>query len=99
MMPNTELGRKLTFKEFAEILDNMPLEDRARLFKFNQKWLELQDIKLQLATMGLDKSAINEWAFDFIGKPELLKAFIRLFAIFGLDGMDAMVHELVYGVN
>jgi hypothetical protein len=48
--------------------------------------------------VGLDKQAINEWAFDFLGKERLLKALIRMFFIFGKDGMDRMVHELVYGV-
>ena len=88
---------KLTFKEFTEMMDQAEPEDRERLVDYLSKYAELQEIKIQLAMVGLDKNAIDDWAPSFIGKPMFLNSIINMFAYFGRDGLDAMVHELVYG--
>lgn len=88
---------QLEFEEVAEMLDQTKPEDRERLADYLNKYAELQKIKTQLSKSGLDKDAIEFWAPSFIGKPMFLNSIINMFAYFGRDGLDAMVHELVYG--
>jgi len=88
---------QLEFEEVVEMLDQTEPEDRKKLADYLSKYAELQKIKTTLRGSGLDEGAIEFWAPSFIGKPMFLNSIINMFAYFGRDGLDAMVHELVYG--
>lgn len=88
----------MEFKEFVDLMDSMSTDERQELFDLLQRYAELKEIRIQLRLAGLDKDAVYTWGPEFMGKPKLLQALIRMFAFFGRDGMDQMIHELVYGL-
>lgn len=101
LIPNLkiEITRKLTFEEFAEMIDNMPEEDRQRFDKYTHKYAERRFIITQLATVGLDIDACYKHSFKFIGYPKMLKCFMRMVVIFGKDKMVDMIDDLAFGLE